>query len=97
MMERRREKKGCLGLKTADTEREWKGEDRKGLGLCKNPNSNGSNFKGKPDFLGAGTREREPVTQSPTWSGREPEVGSDSHSRRVFSPSCAAPPGSRQD
>jgi len=26
-----------LGLKTTDTEREWKGEERKGLGLCKKP------------------------------------------------------------
>jgi len=27
----------------------------------------------------------EPGTRSPTWSGREPEVGWDSHSRRSFS------------
>jgi len=47
--------------------------------------------------LEPGTRACEPVTRSQTWSGREPEVRSDSHSRRGFSPSCAAPPGSRRD
>lgn len=42
-------KKKGFRVKTADTEREWKGEERKGQGCAKNPNcpSNGSNLRAK--------------------------------------------------